>query len=178
MNDVWKRVFAEVSRKPDGHGREVAWLSERLQMKIQRVNNWAVRGVPSNAFPALAQALGWSLDDIAGTSTPDGRPPWPFPLVDRSRWDACTPEMRGYVQAAINRALDEVLAAAEDARDAPGNYQQAAREVLRPPMERPSRPKTHKDMGLFLGSVAPAKSTKQVKSAQARGKKNVGNSDN
>lgn len=33
---------------------------------------------------------------------------WPFPLVNRARWDQCTLEMRGYVQNALNRALDEV----------------------------------------------------------------------
>lgn len=36
---------------------------------------------------------------------------WPFPMVDRTRWERLTPELRGYVQAAVIRALDECNAA-------------------------------------------------------------------
>lgn len=32
---------------------------------------------------------------------------WPFPMVDRARWDACSDTDRGYVQAVINQALDK-----------------------------------------------------------------------
>lgn len=36
---------------------------------------------------------------------------WPFPRVNRDRWVACSDEDRGYIQGAINRALDECEAA-------------------------------------------------------------------
>ena len=36
---------------------------------------------------------------------------WPFPRVSQARWAECDQEDRGYVQAAINRALDECEAA-------------------------------------------------------------------
>lgn len=36
---------------------------------------------------------------------------WPFPMVDRTRWEQLTPELRGYVQAATVRALEECIAA-------------------------------------------------------------------
>lgn len=61
----------------------------------------------SEFAPVLADyyqvSLRWLL-------TGQGRPEdtdWPFPRVDRSRWDACNDTDRGYVQAAINGALDE-----------------------------------------------------------------------
>lgn len=109
MNDVWKRIKAEVARKPDGATREMAWLAERLQMKIQRVNNWATRGVPTSAFPAIAAALGWTLDDVAGVSTVDGRPPWPLDRVDRDRWDSLSREDQAYVQGVLNSEIDARL---------------------------------------------------------------------
>lgn len=66
----------------------------------------------SEAAPALADALGVSLRWLL---TGEGRKTdtdWPFgSRVQRSRWDACTDEDRGYVQAAVNRALDECEAA-------------------------------------------------------------------
>lgn len=48
---------------------------------------------------AFSLAVGWLDSD------------WPFPLVNQQRWEALPPEHRGYIQHAINRALDEVEAA-------------------------------------------------------------------
>lgn len=43
-DDTWTRIKRQLSTKTEAKGREVAWLSERLGMKIQRVNNWKTRG--------------------------------------------------------------------------------------------------------------------------------------
>lgn len=61
----------------------------------------------SEAAPYIADAFGISLRWLL---TGEGRredTDWPFPWVKRSRWDACDDMARGYIQAAINRALDE-----------------------------------------------------------------------
>lgn len=61
---------------------------------------------------ALRISLRWLL---SGQGSRDDLE-WPFPRVERSRWDACSEGDRGYVQAAINRALDECEADREAAR--------------------------------------------------------------
>jgi transcriptional regulator with XRE-family HTH domain len=55
----------------------------------------------------LADALGVSLRWLlSGTGRRDDKD-WPFQRVNRARWDACDDVDRGYVQAAVNKALDE-----------------------------------------------------------------------
>ena len=55
----------------------------------------------------LGVSLRWLLTGIGRQDDPD----WPFPRVARARWDACDDTDRGYVQAAVNKALDECEAA-------------------------------------------------------------------
>jgi len=70
---VWVRVLEEAGRH--AKGREQQWLVEQLtsvkasdepDYTIQRVHNWATRGVPKREYPALALALGKSIDWVAG----------------------------------------------------------------------------------------------------------------
>lgn len=56
---------------------------------------------------ALQVGLRWLLTGQGSRDDAD----WPFARVRRARWDSCNQEDRGYVQAAINRALDECEAA-------------------------------------------------------------------
>lgn len=52
---------------------------------------------------ALGVSVRWLLDGAGRKEDRD----WPFTRVQRARWDQCSDEDRGYVQAAMNRALDE-----------------------------------------------------------------------
>lgn len=55
----------------------------------------------------LADALGVSLRWlITGLGRKDDLE-WPFPRVQQARWDACDDVDPGYVQAAVNKALDD-----------------------------------------------------------------------
>lgn len=55
----------------------------------------------------LADALGLSIRWLITGRGRKTEKDWPFDRVDRSRWDATSDEDRGYLQAAMNRALDE-----------------------------------------------------------------------
>lgn len=94
------------------------WTQGRL---IELVSSGAGAGLSQQALDRLekrdsdksehavgiADALGVSLRWLlAGTGRKDD-PDWPFQRVSRARWDACGDVDRGYVQAAVNRALDE-----------------------------------------------------------------------
>lgn len=61
----------------------------------------------SEAAPYLAEVFGVSLRWLLCGKGRSDDTDWPFRRVDRARWDACGDEDRGYVQAAVNRALDE-----------------------------------------------------------------------
>lgn len=74
----------------------------------QSLSNLITRDSKTSEFAIrIADALGvsvrWLLDGAGRKEDRD----WPFSRVARSRWDACTDEDRGYVQSAMNRALDD-----------------------------------------------------------------------
>lgn len=69
----------------------------------------------SEAAVYIAEALGVSLRWLLIGAGRKDDPDWPFRLVSRSKWDACDPEERGYVQSAMQKALAEI----EDARSKP-----------------------------------------------------------
>lgn len=53
---------------------------------------------------ALDVSLRWLITGIGNANDRD----WPLPMVERSRWDRCNEQERGYIQGAVNRALDDV----------------------------------------------------------------------
>ncbi len=78
MNQAWTLVEAELTHRRKGP----QWLADALGFTIQRVQNWKTRGVPANAFPAVAAAFGESVEWISGvappkrkTKAPDDAPP-------------------------------------------------------------------------------------------------------
>lgn len=83
-------------------------LSEKVKMSQQRLGALESRdSKTSDCAGALADALGVSLRWLL---TGEGRPTdkdWPFDRVRRARWDACDDADRGYVQGAVNKALEE-----------------------------------------------------------------------
>ena len=71
---------------------------DRLEKRDSNKSEFAV---------GLADALGVSLRWLLTGAGNKAEGDWPFPRVQRGRWDACDDQDRGYVQAAMNRALDE-----------------------------------------------------------------------
>lgn len=49
---------------------------------LQRIQNWITRGVPRHAWPEIAQALGKSIDWVAGTVAP---PPEEIVLTEQEK---------------------------------------------------------------------------------------------
>lgn len=75
------------------------------QQALQRLENRD--STTSEAAPFLAEVFGVSLRWLLSGHGRADDAEWPFLRVQRSRWDMCDAEDRGYVQAAINKALDE-----------------------------------------------------------------------
>ncbi len=97
-----------------------AGVQKRMGESAQTMNNWRNRSGLSKQGALKAQELfGCSANWLLDGEGPESSGDWPFPRVDRARWLACGPEDRGYVQAAINRALDEC----EASRDSPAGKQ-------------------------------------------------------
>lgn len=106
-----KRIEAE--RKARG------WTQGQLAQKVdperftqQALDRLEKRDSDTSSFVVqIADALGVSLRWLITGAGRKDEPDWPFPRVIRGRWDACDDQDRGYVQAAINRALDDCEAA-------------------------------------------------------------------
>ena len=65
----------------------------------------------SVAAPYLSEVFGVSLRWLLTGKGRREDTDWPFARVRRARWDACDDGDRGYIQAAMNKALDECEAA-------------------------------------------------------------------
>jgi SOS-response transcriptional repressor LexA len=69
MNVVYELIDRELARRfPRGGGW--AWLARQIGGNDQLVNNWSRRGVPPKRYQAIADALGWSMDMVAGLASP------------------------------------------------------------------------------------------------------------
>lgn len=69
-----------------------------LETRDSKTSEYAIR-----IADALGVSIRWLLDGAGRMHDRD----WPMARVNRARWDACDDTDRGYVQAAMNRALDE-----------------------------------------------------------------------
>lgn len=92
-----------------------AGIQRRMGESSATMTNWKNRSGLSKQGALKAQELfGCSAVWLLTGEGPESSGDWPFSRVDRARWLACDSEDRGYVQAAINRALDECEAARDD----------------------------------------------------------------
>ncbi len=91
----------------------LGWQQEDLAAKVPGLTQPAlsaleVRDSKSSQFAfQIAEALGVSARWLMTGAGRKDDVDWPFPRVRRERWDLCNDVDRGYVQAAINKALDE-----------------------------------------------------------------------
>jgi hypothetical protein len=82
-------------------------LQARLGVSSAVMTNWKARGISKEGALQAQEALGCSATWLLSGDGPDTSDDWPFTRVARARWLACTAEDRGYVQAAMNKALEE-----------------------------------------------------------------------
>mgnify|MGYP000665033325 CR=1 FL=1 len=114
MNDVWDRFIAAAERIQPAAGRPEAWLADKLGTTVQTVHNWKARGVPPSRFPAVAKALGMTVEQLLGQ--PAAAPTaWPFEeFVPWARMQRLTPAQIAAVGRAVRLAvIEEENAAAE-----------------------------------------------------------------
>ena len=64
---------------------------------------------------ALKVSLRWLLTGQGRMDDPD----WPFPMIDRSTWDALSDMHRGYVQSEMRRAIAECTKPASGSGESP-----------------------------------------------------------
>lgn len=89
MDAVWQRLESELKRRK----KSWAWLAGQLGYSRARCANWKVRGVPVGEFPALAVALGESVDWVAGMAparTTAGAEPSPMAARLAAEFDQIT----------------------------------------------------------------------------------------
>lgn len=68
MAGIWDKVESELRRR--GESFPQAWVAAKLNVSAQAVTNWKARGIPKGRYMDLAQALGWSVEQL----TSDGLP--------------------------------------------------------------------------------------------------------
>jgi len=112
-----KRIEEELARR----GWKQADLSAKVAgLSQQAISNLITRDSATSEFAIrIADAFGvsirWLLD---GQGRRDERD-WPFPRVDRTRWDECDDSERGYIESAMNQALRDCEAARPGFRKRP-----------------------------------------------------------
>lgn len=79
-----------------------------LETRDSKTSEFAIR-----IADALQVSVRWLLD---GTGRRDDKD-WPFTRVSRRRWDACNDGDRGYIEGAMNRALDDCPSCAQSANE-------------------------------------------------------------
>lgn len=60
----WEVIEEALLRKRPA--RNMKWLAEQLDERIQTVSNWKARGVPARRFREIAKALDLTVDQIEG----------------------------------------------------------------------------------------------------------------
>lgn len=70
VDTVWHRIDSELQRRKDVRQTPSSWadLGRQIGATRQRLTNWKTRGVPPKDYPAIADAFGWSVDQLLGTA--------------------------------------------------------------------------------------------------------------
>lgn len=89
---VWPRVDEELRRRGGKNLAPGSWpaLTKALGTTKQVVYNWKQRGIPAKEYPAIAEALGWTVDELLGNG--EARPPESELKQDHSRLFDMLPE--------------------------------------------------------------------------------------
>ncbi len=112
-----------MGKRIEGERKALGWTQAQLAHKVdpdnfsqQALDRLEKRDSDTSKFVVqIANALGVNLRWLLTGNGRKDEPEWPFPRVRRDRWDACDEGDRGYVQAAMNKALEDCEAARSEA---------------------------------------------------------------
>ena len=104
---AWQVIEEALSRKRPV--RNATWLAEQLGIGIQSITNWKARGVPQGRYVEVGAILGLTAEQLAGVAPLpwEKSGDWPFPDIDRARFDALTDVQRGEIQGVVRRMLTD-----------------------------------------------------------------------
>ena len=114
VDETWARVRDRIAELPNGKGREVAWLAEKLETGQQRIFNWTTRGIPGSSLMKVADAIGWKVEQVRGVESPSVE--WPFKTISPHRIGALDPMERAMVELAARNELEKIEAAKAEPR--------------------------------------------------------------
>jgi transcriptional regulator with XRE-family HTH domain len=108
-----------MGKRIESERKALGWTQAQLAHKVdpenfsqQALDRLEKRDSDTSKFAVqIADALGVNLRWLLTGNGRKDEPDWPFLRVRRDRWDACDEGDRGYVQAAMNKAMDECEAA-------------------------------------------------------------------
>lgn len=104
----WEVIEGALARKKPK--RDQAWLAKKLDISEQAISNWKERGVPRSRYEDLADALGLTLEQIAGRAAAPwevGESEWPFASIDAARWSALTERQRGEIEGKVRELIEK-----------------------------------------------------------------------
>lgn len=148
--EAWNRVWDEMKRRKLGP----AWLAGKLEMTVQRVQNWRSpeRGLPRDMWPAVAVALNKTTDWVAGITENDNQThnltAEEWAMVEAFRAAVRTAAGSSELALKLARELDQVKSSLR-----PLAYRQALRAIAR--VESPG-PKDDDDDGPSPEAPAPS----------------------
>lgn len=112
LHESMKRLLdfardATQALRPDERVATFASIGRRLGVSAAVMTNWKDRGISLQGALDAQRVFGCSATWLLDGEGPQRVNGWPFPRVQQSRWDLCSDEDRGYMQAVLNQVLDE-----------------------------------------------------------------------
>lgn len=130
---TWEVIEAALAnRRPP---RKVQWLADQIGASAQVMTNWKKRGVPPARHRDIAQALGLTLDQLAGLAPLPwiAEHGWPFPGIEQARYERLDTWQKGEIQGKVRELIErfEQDAAAHQSGKSSGSGHGAARKQSR-----------------------------------------------
>lgn len=119
---VWYRIDRELQRRLGLHLKPGSWaaLGAMINQTSQTTTNWKTRGVPPKRYAEIAQALGWTMEQLLTGDKPEGGPSDPLEEPYKKVYLMLSEDQRRAVyahalQLALNLSPEDAQRAAERA---------------------------------------------------------------
>jgi hypothetical protein len=88
-------------------GKDWNWIGLKLAESPQNLNNWRYhRGVPAAKHHAVAELLGWTVEQLL--DKPHEGSGWPFDSIPVNRIESLTPGQKMQIEGVLLDKLDEL----------------------------------------------------------------------